>query len=49
MTDNLFLNKTYANRTNIGNLDAKSGNFRPLNPLNPPYQGDFKKGMRKSY
>ncbi len=24
-------------------LDAKTTNFQPLNPLNPPYQGDFKK------
>ena len=26
----------------MGHLDAKSGKFRSLNPLNPPYQGDFK-------
>jgi hypothetical protein len=38
-----YLIRTYANWTNIGHLDAKSGNFRSLNPLNPPYQGDFKK------
>ena len=24
-------------------LDAKSGDFLILNPLNPPYQGDFKR------
>ena len=35
--------RTYANCANIGHLDAKSGNFRILNPLNPPYQGDFKR------
>ena len=27
----------------MGHLDAKSGNFRSLNPLNPSYQGDFKR------
>ena len=38
----LSILRTYASWANIGHLDAKSGNFRPLNPLNPPYQGDFK-------
>ena len=36
-------NRTYANWTNIEHLDAKSGNFRPLNPLRSALSGDFKK------
>ena len=27
----------------MGHLNAKNDNFGILNPLNPPYQGDFKK------
>ena len=33
----------------IGHLDAKKRYFPHFNPLNPPYQGDFKEEMRKSY
>ena len=35
--------RTYANCVNVGHLDAKSSNFDVFNPLNPPYQGDFKR------